>query len=86
MAETSGLVQRVKILPSISAAFIYIGPTSASAQVFYVLRRRDDDDAYGAFLANMVDAFSAAMVALRPVVAIHDTGSAEITAMRIDPV
>ncbi len=86
MAETQGLVQKLKILPDSSLAFVYIGPTPTNTALLFISRPSSDSPNVGAFKNNMVDAMAAAQVAHREVVAVHGDSSSLITDMRIDPV
>jgi hypothetical protein len=86
MAETQGLVQKLKILPASSLAFVYIGPTPTNTSLLLISRSSSDSAEVGAFKSNMVDAMAAAQFAHREVVAVHDASSSQITDMRIDPV
>ena len=85
MAETTGLVQRLNIVPGIAIACAWIGPTPANTELFYVLRESGEPPNTGAFLNNMVDALASAMVTRREVVVIHAANDARIDNLRIEP-
>lgn len=86
MAETTGLVQGVKINPPLQAAFAFIGPSAANNEIFFVLRTDNDSDALGSFKSNIVDGLTTALFGCRTVVVVHAANSAEILGFRIDPV
>jgi hypothetical protein len=86
MAETTGIVQQLTIVPGIAMACIWIGPTPTNTELLFVLREPAASAAEGAFANSMVDALTAAAVARREVVAIHGDTSARITALRVGPV
>lgn len=84
MAETKGLVQRLKMNVG-AATYVYIGPAPTNASAFFVNRAAGDTAEQASIKDDIVAALASAMVARREVVAIHaDTGS-EITGLRIDP-
>lgn len=83
MAEATGLVQRLNVLPSIALACVWVGPSPTNAEIFYVLRDSSDSPATGAFLNSMVDALAVALVSREEVVIIHGNNDARIDAIRI---
>ncbi len=85
MAETRGLVQKLKILPTGSVAYVYVGPSATNTTLLYISRSPNDSAAQGAFKNSMLDAISAALVNRREVVATHGDTDSQITDMRIDP-
>ena len=85
MAETTGLVQKLTIIPGISIACAWVGPSPANAEIFYVLREQTEPPESGAFLNNIVDTLATAMVTRREVVVIHGSSGARIDSLRIEP-
>jgi hypothetical protein len=86
VAETQGIVQKLKIVPASSVAFVYIGPAPTNTTLLLISRTTNDAANVGAFKNDMVDAVAAAQVAHREVVAVHGAGDSLITSIRIDPV
>ena len=84
MAETTGLVQKLNIVPSVAMACAWIGPTPANTELFFVLREAAEPANTGAFLNNMTDALASAMVTRREVVVIHAVNDARIDGLRIE--
>lgn len=85
MAETTGLVQKLTVLPSISMACVWLGSTPTNAELLFVQRDASETASEGAFENSMVDALTDAMTSRREIVAFHDDSSARITSLRIDP-
>jgi hypothetical protein len=85
MAETAGLVQKLTVLPGLSMACAWIGPTPTNTELLFVKRDASASAASGSFENSMVDALAAAAVSRREVVAIHGDSSARITSLQIDP-
>lgn len=83
---TTGVVQKVTVLPGVALACAWVGPTADNSELLYVLRDNNESDAEGAFENSMVDALVAAAVSQRQVVAFHGNNDARITSLRIDPV
>ncbi len=84
MAETKGLVQKLKI-DSGGATWLYVGPSPTNTAIFFITRGAGDTAVQASVKDDMVAAASAAMVARREVVAVHDVASSEVTTLRIDP-
>lgn len=88
MAETKGLVQKLKIIPGAgnsSFACAFIGPSPTNTELLLVLRENTDSAHAGSFKNSMVDALATAMVGRREVVAVHGDTDALITGLRIEP-
>ncbi len=85
MAETKGLVQKLKVTVG-SATFLYVGPSPTNTSLFFIQRTAGDTAEQASVKDDMVAALASAMVARREVVAIHAVNSAEVTGLRIDPV
>ena len=84
--ETTGMVQRVTIIPGPAVACAWIGPAIDNSELLYVLRDGSETDAEGAFRNSIVDALVCAAVSDRAVTAIHSSNDAQITSLRVDPV
>jgi hypothetical protein len=82
---TTGIVQKVTIIPGPAIACAWIGPTADNSEIFFVLRDGSESAAEGAFDNSMVDALVAAAVGQRQVVAFHGDQDARITSLRVDP-
>ena len=80
MAETKGLLQRLKVTVG-SPTYFAVGPSPANTVVFFIEHAAGDTTA-----AAMVAALASAMVARREVIAIHETNTAEATGLRIESV
>jgi hypothetical protein len=85
MAETTGIVQRLSVFPGVGFACIWIGPTPTNTEILFLQHQAGDPAWSAAYQGSMVDALAAAVVTRREVVAFHDTASARITSLRIDP-
>lgn len=82
MAQTQGLVHRLKITPGLVLAWAYIGPTAANTTLLLVMQRTDDPIDVAA-RASMAEALSGALVSGREVIATHDAGKAEIDMVQV---
>jgi hypothetical protein len=85
MAETTGIVQKLSVLPGATLACIWIGPTPTNTEALFIVYQAGDPASNAVYQGSMVDALAAAAVTRREVVAIHDATSARITSLRIDP-
>jgi hypothetical protein len=83
MAETTGLVQQLNVLPGTTAC-AWIGPTSSNTELLVVTN--DGSDAEIAFAGSLVQTLAAAATNFRAVVAFHGDSDAIISSLRIDPV
>jgi hypothetical protein len=83
MAQTIGLVQRLKITNPPQLAWAYIGPTPTDTELLLVLLPSGLGPEDAAFRGAMADALSAALANQREVIASHPDDSAEITAVEI---
>jgi hypothetical protein len=78
VAETKGLVQRLKVAPPFPT-YVDVGPSLTNTVVFFI-KHPTGDAASGA----MVAALASAMVARWQVVLIHGDNTAEATGLRIE--
>ena len=94
MAETTGLVQALSIVPDLSivpgigsqaVACVGIGPTPADTELLFVRRDNTDSVQAGAFKNSIVDALVTALVNRREVKATHADDDAKITKLSIEP-
>jgi hypothetical protein len=85
MAETTGIVQKLTVIPGAALACIWIGPTPTNTEALFIAYEAGDAASTTVYQGSMVDALAAAAVTRREVVAIHDTTSARISSLRIDP-
>ena len=88
MAQTTGLVQRLTILPgtgSSSFGCVWIGATPTNTELLLIQRMDTDSEHRGAFMNSILDALTTAQVNRREVVAEHGDNDALITNLRIDP-
>jgi hypothetical protein len=85
MAETTGIVQRLNVIPGAATACIWIGPTPVNTELLFVQAQAGDSAAIAAFQGSIVDALGAAVVSRREVVAVHADDSARVTSLRIEP-
>jgi hypothetical protein len=78
MAETQGLVQKLKWTSGVSAVFIYIGPTATTTTLFFIVFASGDSEATLGFKRNMVYLLEQAQLAGDEVTVVHDASSAEV--------
>lgn len=89
MTETTGLVQRLTLIPSESMACVWIGPTPAIAELLLVAPGDSEatsvDTSVDALRNTMISALVAAQVSRHEVVAVHGDDDARITSLRLSP-
>lgn len=81
MAQTIGLVQRLKVTPPPILAWVYIGPTPVDTDVLVVLQAHNAGAEDAAFNASLVDALATGLVSQRQVIATHGNNDIEISAI-----
>lgn len=86
MADTKGLVQKLKMNVGTATTYVYIGPSPTNTSPFFVSRVAGDTAEQASVKDDIVATLASAMVARREVVAIHADTSSEVTGLRIDPV
>ena len=86
MAETTGLVQQLKVDTTTSIAQALIGPNANNVTALMVQRTAADSREVASSKDDIVNALAAAMVAYREVVAVHGDTDSFITQLRIEPV
>ena len=82
MAQTTGLVQRLKITPGLVLAWAYIGPSPNDTTLLKVMQRTDEPTDVSC-RASMAEALSGALASGKQVIATHDDDSAEITVLQV---
>ena len=85
MAETRGLVQRLKVSTG-GVTYAYVGATANNTAAFFVQRTSGDTREQASMKDDIVSALAAAQAAYREVVVVHGDGASEITTLRIEPV
>lgn len=85
MAETTGLVQQLKV-DTTGITRTLIGPNVSNVTALMVQRTSGDSREVASAKDNIVNALAAAMVAYREVVAVHGDTDSFVTQLRIDPV
>ena len=85
MAETTGLVQQLKV-DTTGMTRTLIGPNVSNVTALLVQRTSADSREVASAKDVITNALAAAMVAYREVVAVHGDTDSFITQLRIDPV
>lgn len=83
MAQTIGLVQRLKVTPPPILAWVYIGPAPEDTQVLVVLQPNNAGPEDAAFRASMVDFLGSALVTRTQVITTHDNNGVEILSVEV---
>ena len=83
MAQTIGLVQRLKITNPPILAWVYVGPSPSDTEFLFIPQPPNPVPEDAAYRGSIVDALSAALVAQHEVKATHADDGAEITALEI---
>lgn len=82
MADTQGLVQRLKLTPGLVLAWAYIGPSATNTTLLLVTQRSPNPVDIAAH-ASMAEALSAALASGRQVIATHADDSADIDVLKM---
>ena len=89
MATTTGLVQRLSIVPgtgdSASVACVWIGPSPSNTELFAVNRLGDDTTQAGDLKTSIVNALATAQASRREVSVVHGDSDGIITSITINP-
>jgi hypothetical protein len=88
MAQTTGLVQRLTIIPAVGTAGFccaWIGPSPTNTALLFVQRLASDSAQTGDFKTSIVDGLVSAQASRREVVAGHADISSEITSLEVYP-
>ncbi len=83
MAQTQGLVQRLKVTDSPILAWAYIGPMSSNTELLIIKQATGLGPEEAAFRGAMTDALSTALASRQQVIAFHDDNGIEINALQI---
>jgi hypothetical protein len=83
VAQTQGLVQRLKLTDTQILAWAYIGPTSSNTELLVILQPTGLGPEEAAFRGAMADALGTALASRQQVIAFHDDNGVEITALHI---
>lgn len=87
MAQVTGLVQQVKYDPTLDAALVWVGPTSADTVLCYIQITAGDDESTAQVKGSMIDGLTAAMLSGRGVTLSTDEDNpASIESAAIHPV
>ena len=78
MAETQGLVQKLKWTSGISAVFVYVGPTATNTSLFFIVFAPSDSEDTLGFKRNMVYLLEQAQAGGYEVTVGHDASGAEV--------
>jgi hypothetical protein len=85
MAETTGLVQQLKV-DTTGVAYAYVGANLSNVTLLTVQRLAGDTREQASLKDGIVSALAAAMVAYRQVSAVHGDTDSEITELIVEPV
>jgi hypothetical protein len=83
VAQTQGLVQRLKLTDTLILAWAYIGPTPSNTELLIVRSATGQPPDEAAFRGALAEALSAALASRQQVIASHDDNSAEITLLQV---
>jgi hypothetical protein len=83
MAQTIGLVQRLKVTSPPILAWVYIGPAPDDTDVLLILQPNGLGPEDAAFRASMVDALGSALVTQHEVIATHGNNDVEILGIEV---
>ena len=83
MAETQGLVQRLKLTDTLILAFAYIGPTPTDTELLIVESGTGQPPDEAAFRGALAEALSAALSSRQQVIASHDDNDIRITLLQV---
>jgi hypothetical protein len=84
MAQTTGLVQYLAVIPSAPVACVRIGPSPANSELLAVNTASGDSAATLAYKSSMIEALATAMVARREVTATHGDSDALISSVVVN--
>ena len=89
MATTTGLVQRLSIVPgtanSASVACVWLGASPSNTELFAVQRLGDDTAQAGDLKTSIVNALATAQASRREVSVVHGDNDGIITSITINP-
>ncbi len=95
MAQTTGLVQKLTIIPqqmispspglNPALCCVWLGVSPTNSALLLVQQQATDSAQAGSFKASMVEALAAAQVNRREVVAQHGDNDSAITSLTVNP-
>jgi len=83
VAETQGLVQRLKLTDTQILAFAYIGPSPTNTELLIVESGAGQPPDEAAFRGAVAEALSAALSSRQQVIASHDVNDIRITLLQV---
>jgi hypothetical protein len=83
VAETQGLVQRLKLTDTQILAFAYIGPSPTNTELLIVESGAGQPPDEAAFRGALAEALSAALSSRQQVIASHDVNDIRITLLQV---
>ena len=83
MAETQGLVQRLKLTDTQILAFAYIGPSPTDTELLIIESAVGEPPDEAAFRGALAEALSAALSSRQQVIASHDDNDIRITLLQV---
>jgi hypothetical protein len=83
VAQTQGLVQRLKLTDTQILAWAYIGPTPTNTELLIVISPAGQPPDEAAFRGALAEALSGALSSRQQVIASHGDNDAEITLLQV---
>jgi hypothetical protein len=83
VAQTQGLVQRLKLTDTLILAWAYIGPTPTDTELLIVRSATGQPPDTAAFRGALAEALSSALASRQQVIATHDNNNIEITLLQV---
>jgi hypothetical protein len=83
VAQTQGLVQRLKLTDTQILAYAYIGPTPTNTELLIVRSATGLPPDEAAFRGALAEALSGALASRQQVIASHDDNNIEITLLQV---
>jgi len=83
VAETQGLVQRLKLTDTQILAFAYIGPSPTDTELLIIESAVGEPPDEAAFRGALAEALSAALSSRQQVIASHDDNDIRITLLQV---
>lgn len=83
MAQTQGLVQRLKLTDTQILAYAYIGPTPTNTELLIVRSATGLPPDEAAFRGALAEALSGALASRQQVIASHDDNNIEIALLQV---
>lgn len=83
MAATTGLVQYLLVQPGGTYACVYVGPSPAFVEAFFVMHEATDTAHSDAFKASMIDGLAQALASRREVTVNHGDIDSRIDSLEL---